>query len=203
MSEADGSEKWIEAGLAELTRGGVDAVRVEVLAERLGVTKGGFYRRFKDRRALLDAILETWAKGRIAAIEQQTALNGKTAAERLKAVLGLYSQRSNPHGMSIELAMRQWARIDAVAEESVARVDAGRMKVVTALYIKAGYAPQEAEARALLFYAFSFGESLIFLERSAAKRAKLMAACADVVVESGGKSDQQVKSGAKMKQRVS
>ena len=203
MSEADGSEKWVDAGIDELARGGVEAVRVEVLAERLGVTKGGFYRRFRDRQALLHAMLQTWADGRIAAIEQQSALNGKTAAERLKALLGLYSQRSNPRGMSIELAMRQWARSDAVAEEAVARVDAGRMKVVTGLYIKAGCAQQEAEARALLFYAYSFGESLIFLERSAAKRAKLMAACVDVVLESGGRADQQAKSGARVKQRVS
>jgi AcrR family transcriptional regulator len=203
LSDSEGLEKWVDAGIAELARGGVEAVRVEVLAERLGVTKGGFYRRFRDRQALLHAMLETWADGRIAAIEQQSALNGKTAAERLKALLGLYSQRSNPHGMSIELAMRQWARTDAVAEESVARVDAGRMKAVTGLYIKAGCAPQEAEARALLFYAFSFGESLIFLERSAAKRAKLLAACVDVVLESSGRAAPQVKSGGKAKQRVS
>jgi hypothetical protein len=85
----------------------------------------------------------------------------------------------------------------------VARVDAGRMKAVTGLYIKAGCAPQEAEARALLFYAFSFGESLIFLERSAAKRAKLLAACVDVVLESSGRAAPQVKSGGKAKQRVS
>jgi AcrR family transcriptional regulator len=202
LSDSEGLEKWVDAGIAELARGGVESVRVEVLAERLGVTKGGFYRRFRDRQALLHAMLQTWADGRIAAIDQQSALNGKTAAERLKALLGLYSQRSNPRGMSIELAMRQWARTDAVAEEAVARVDAGRMKVVTALYINAGCEPQEAEARALLFYAYSFGESLIFLERSAAKRAKLMAACVDVVLESD-RTDQQVKSGGKVKQRVS
>ena len=48
---------WIEAGLAELARSGVEGVRVEVLAKNLGVTKGGFYRRFRDRAALLDGIL--------------------------------------------------------------------------------------------------------------------------------------------------
>src|SRR5215469_5269796 len=47
-----------------MAKGGVDAIRAEVLAERLGVTKGGFYRRFKDRQALLNAILESWADGR-------------------------------------------------------------------------------------------------------------------------------------------
>jgi AcrR family transcriptional regulator len=185
LSEAVGSEKWIEAGLAELTRGGVEAVRVEVLAERLGVTKGGFYRRFKDRRALLDAILETWAEGRIAAIEQQTALDGKTPKERLKSVFNLYSERASQKRLAIELAIRQWARSDATAEAAAARVDAGRMKAVTRLYRQIGYPPQEAEARALLFYAFSFGESLIFLDQSAGARAKLMAACGAALIEPG------------------
>ena len=53
--DEDASQDWVAAGLAALSKGGVGSVRVEVLAERLGVTKGGFYRRFKDRRALLNS----------------------------------------------------------------------------------------------------------------------------------------------------
>ena len=60
----------IGLALKELARSGVGGVRVEVLAQRLGVTKGGFYRRFKDRRALLKAVLDEWARGRISAINR-------------------------------------------------------------------------------------------------------------------------------------
>ncbi|MFD6451217.1 TetR family transcriptional regulator, partial [Nocardia sp. NPDC060220] len=35
--------RWVEEGLAVLASSGVDAVRVEALAKRIGVTKGGFY----------------------------------------------------------------------------------------------------------------------------------------------------------------
>src|SRR6516165_5546998 len=108
MKENDGRDKWIEVGLKEIGRAGVEGVRVEVLAERLGITKGGFYRRFKDRRALLDALLENWTRGRITAIEAQTRLAGEDARERLKSVIRLYSERLNPQGMAIELAIRQW-----------------------------------------------------------------------------------------------
>src|SRR5215813_1800460 len=107
-TDDDGSERWIEAGLAELAEGGIDRVRVEVVAERLGVTKGGFYRRFKSRRALLDAILETWGHGRIVAINRQTALVDASPRERLKFLVKLYSERVNAQGMAIELAIRQW-----------------------------------------------------------------------------------------------
>ena len=183
MSRADGSQDWVEAGLAELASGGVDAVRVEVLAQRLGVTKGGFYRRFKDRPALLAAILKAWADGRIAAIEQQTALGGKTAAERLRTVIMLYSERLNPQGISIELAIRQWARSDEMAAAAAERVDAGRMKAVEALYRGIGYSAAEAEARAMMFYAFIFGESLLFLKQGKRKHTTLVAACADVLTQ--------------------
>ena len=105
-------DNWIEAGLAELARSGVEGVRVEVLAKNLGVTKGGFYRRFQDRAALLDGILQSWSAGRIAAIEQQTSLDGATARDRLRALIRLYSERMNTEGMAVELAIRQWARAD-------------------------------------------------------------------------------------------
>ena len=84
MKDESASQDWVATGLAELARGGVDGVRVEVLAERLGITKGGFYRRFKDRRALLDAMLETWRDGRITAITRQAEAGGKTPVERIR-----------------------------------------------------------------------------------------------------------------------
>ena len=179
MGPASGRDIWIEAGLKELGRGGVERVRVEVLAERLGVTKGGFYRRFKDRRALLDALLATWTRERIAAVEQQTRLGGATARERLKLVIRLYSERLNSEGVAIELAIRQWARADGKALAAVATVDAARLRGVTQLYSELGLAPEEAQARAVLFYAFIFGQSLLVLELAPRKRANLTAMCAE------------------------
>src|SRR5580693_5226572 len=92
---------WIEAGFKEIARSGVEGVRVEVLAKNLGVTKGGFYRRFRDRAALLEAMLTRWRDGRIAAIEKQTALDGASARERLKTIITLYSERMNTEAMAV------------------------------------------------------------------------------------------------------
>ncbi len=50
---------WIEAGLRALAARGPDAVRVEVLAKSLGVTRGGFYGLFTSRGELQDAMLDT------------------------------------------------------------------------------------------------------------------------------------------------
>ncbi|HVI65849.1 MAG TPA: TetR/AcrR family transcriptional regulator [Bradyrhizobium sp.] len=179
----DNGEKWIKAGFAELARSGVEGVRVEVLAKNLGVTKGGFYRRFKDRAALLDAMLQDWNTGRIAAIEQQASLEGETARERLEALIRLYSERMNTEGMAIELAIRQWARSDAMAADAVAGVDAARLRNVAQLYRATGLANDEADAKAFLFYCFIFGQSLLFLDRGQRKRAQLVAKSAERLLD--------------------
>jgi AcrR family transcriptional regulator len=183
MQGDDGTARWVDAALDELAEGGIDRVRVEVVAERLGVTKGGFYRRFKDRRALLDALLASWSRGRIAAINQQFALDGVTPAERLGSLIKLYTERVSSHGIAIELAIRQWAHTDKAAAGAAALVDEHRLRNLEALYVKMGLTAKEAEGRAVLFYSFLFGQSLLFLDHVPRKRANLIAACADSLLQ--------------------
>jgi AcrR family transcriptional regulator len=179
----DKSEAWIKAGFAELARSGVEGVRVEVLAKQLGVTKGGFYRRFRDRAALLGTMLEDWRTGRIAAIEQQAGSGDGPPRDRLKGLIRLYSERMNTEGMAIELAIRQWARSDETAALAVSSVDAARLQAVGALYRATGLSPDEADAEAFLFYCFIFGQSLLFLDRGQRKRAQLIARTAEKLLD--------------------
>ena len=46
-----------------------------------------------------------------------------------------------------------------------------------------GLTAGDAQARAVLFYSFIFGQSLLFLEQAPRKRASLIAACADALTE--------------------
>jgi AcrR family transcriptional regulator len=177
MTREDRAQKWVTAGLAELGRGGINGVRVEVLAQQLGVTKGGFYRQFNDRPALLQAMLERWAEGRVETIERQMELHGEAPEERLRSVVELFTRRVNAQGISIELAIRQWARSNKVAAAAVERVDAARVKLVAPLYRSMGYSSEQADARALLFYSFLFGQSLLLVGTPRARREALIEAC--------------------------
>jgi AcrR family transcriptional regulator len=181
VTDDDGRAKWIEAGLAALARGGIEEVRVEVLAKDLGVTKGGFYRRFADRRALLAAMLEAWAHGRVAAIKQHAKLDGVSARERLRELVRLYSETVNPRGMAVELAIRQWSRVDAMAAAGVGQVDAARLKNVATLYRALGFRTEQAEAQALLLYSFIFGQSFLQINDRPRRRKQLIAACSDAL----------------------
>jgi AcrR family transcriptional regulator len=175
-------ERWIEAALDALAEGGVNQVRVEVVARDLGVTKGSFYWHFKDRGALLEALLANWREGRVAAIAAQASVSQAAPAARLRHLLDLYLDRANPRGMAIELAMRDWARREPAAAAAVAAVDKARLAVLAPLYEALGHEPREATARALALYAFIFGQSLIMEGASAAKAREIRDRCARLFI---------------------
>jgi len=151
---------WVAAAFDALADGGIDAVRVEPLAKALDITKGSFYWHFADRRALLDAMLEAWMQGRVAAIRQQAPLRGAPAAV-LRQVADLYTRNANARGLAIELAIRALARTDDGAAKAVRGVDRERLQQVGDLFAALGWPRGEAQARAVLFYSYLFGQSLL------------------------------------------
>ena len=73
--------QWLSAGLEALRKGGVGSVRVERLAGDVGITKGSFYHHFRDRGALLDAVIEYWSREMTdAEFERIQTLRGGLAA---------------------------------------------------------------------------------------------------------------------------
>jgi AcrR family transcriptional regulator len=164
------AQAWIAGALEALAQRGIDAVRVEPLAKALAVTKGSFYWHFTDRRALIEAMLSQWSEGRIAAIREQAA-QAPEPALALRKLVELYTKRSNARGLAIELAIRALARNDAGAAFAVQAVDAERLRHVASLFVRLGYGSREAEARAVMVYAYLFGQSL--LDPKAVKAADL------------------------------
>lgn len=155
----DGSA-WISAALDALADGGIDAVRIEPLAKALGVTKGSFYWHFADRRALIDAMLVDWRNGRLEAIRAQAA-GAESPQLILRRLADLYTRKSNLHGLAIELAVRSFARRDDAAAAAITRVDAERLALVGGLFRALGWSDADAQARAVLFYSYLFGQALL------------------------------------------
>lgn len=154
------ADAWIAAGFDALAAGGIDAVRVEPLAKALAITKGSFYWHFADRRALLDAMLAAWTQGRIAAIREQSAVGGAPDTV-LRGLADLYTRHANVRGLSIELAIRALARSDEDAAKGVRAVDRERLRHVGDLFAALGWPRNDAQARAILFYSYLFGQSLL------------------------------------------
>src|SRR5206468_12890177 len=83
--------RWIEEGLRALGVGGPDAVRIEKLAQALGVTKGGFYWHFDDRRALLEEMLDAWERVMVDEVIEHLEGEGADSRARLRRLFALAS----------------------------------------------------------------------------------------------------------------
>jgi AcrR family transcriptional regulator len=158
---------WIKSALAALADEGPAGVRVELLAKKLHVTKGSFYWHFKDRRDLVDAVLDEWKNGRIRDIRKQTGADPGGELAALRFTIEVYSAGRNRKGLPIELAVREWARHDARAATVVEEVDAERLVCAARLFEALGLDAAEAAARSVLLYAYVFGFSLMRCDRFA------------------------------------
>src|SRR3954454_10006516 len=106
---------WIEEGLRALAAGGPDAVRIELLARALGVTRGGFYWHFDDRRALLEEILDTWERLSVDEVIEPIEREGGGAGAWRRRLSALRASSDEP--LRIDLAVRDWARRDQTVAE--------------------------------------------------------------------------------------
>ncbi|MFO0723106.1 MAG: TetR/AcrR family transcriptional regulator [Myxococcota bacterium] len=146
--------EWVEAALQALMDGGVEAVRVEPLAAKLGVTKGSFYWHFEDRAALLAAVLEAWEQRTTRRIIELVDAEGAGPRERLLRLLAL---TSHPSAHRLEGAVRAWGHQDPAAKVALARVDGDRERYVSAILVEAGVPKAEAKRRTRGLYLMLIG----------------------------------------------
>jgi AcrR family transcriptional regulator len=172
--------EWIEQGLKALATGGPDAVRVEGLAQALGVTKGGFYGHFTDRAALLEAMLDTWESEAIDEVLEQAAGEGGDARTKLRRAgqLTFASDRLLP----IDLAIRDWARRDRTVAQRLSRVDNRRMEYMRELLSSFCHDPDEVEARAFLAFSLVVGNHLLATQHGARSRSEVLARAAALLL---------------------
>jgi AcrR family transcriptional regulator len=127
------ASNWLRAARLALIRGGPSAVRVELLARDLKVTKGSFYWHFKNREALLEALLHEWE------VETETLFRDVEMRSDPAAALqflGEYVQKSmsSPPGeYPPDLAIFNWAATDPKVAERVNRVE--RIRIDTLVRI--------------------------------------------------------------------
>lgn len=138
-----------------LAEKGIDGVRVEVLAQRLNVTKGSFYWHFSDRDALLDAMLERWRRTATLALIDRLDSAIDTPRSRMSALLALPMKgRRSSHAADVELSIRLWGRHDERARAALADVDELRLGYIAQLIARCGGSEAEARPRAILAYSY-------------------------------------------------
>ena len=155
-------EIWITAATEKLVNKGVDAVRVDVLAKELEVTRGSFYWHFKDREDLLQRLLKVWRDHSTEQLIERFERRQSDPRQLLSDLLSLpFRGKSAQRSANIELAVRAWARRDAVARAAVDAVDAHRLSYIAQVFSELGFPIIEARIRAFALYAYEIAESLL------------------------------------------
>jgi AcrR family transcriptional regulator len=160
--------RWIEEGLRALAAGGPDAVRVEALAQALGVTKGGFYGHFADRNALLAEMLDTWERRSTAEVLERVERQGGDVRAKLRRAGALTFSREL---LPIDLAIRDWSRRDPAVAGRLRRVDNRRMDYLRLLFGALCADQDEVEARSMLAFSLAIGHHFIAADHGARSHA--------------------------------
>jgi AcrR family transcriptional regulator len=80
-------EDWIKAGIDILEKQGIDNVKIESMARKLGVSKGGFYGYFLNRDTFLQAMLDYWAEIFTSRIIETVGILDGNLSDKLRKLL--------------------------------------------------------------------------------------------------------------------
>ena len=143
------SKLWLEMAIRILKEEGVDQVRVDRIADRLGITKGSFYHLYKDRQELLDAMVEHWRSA-----SQITYL---TMARRLKGparqvLLDFMEAAVRSNLGEFDGAFRAWGSYEPRVGATVQALDQERIQFIAKWFEELGLEGLEALGRARILY---------------------------------------------------
>ena len=147
-------DDWLDAAFNAVVEGGFDKVRVLVLAETLGVTRGSFYWHFTDHAELVSALLARWHTREIAVSQSMAAQASADARADLEQLLEsvLAHAGTDLENMRFELALRGLGRRDTAVASMLVEVDAQRMELFTDKFLRYTGDGQKSAELAVLFY---------------------------------------------------
>ncbi|CAB3953176.1 hypothetical protein LMG6001_03206 [Achromobacter insolitus] len=153
---------WIRAARNLLVSRSVDAIRVEVLAKEMSVTRGSFYWHFKDREDLLQRMLLAWRDEATEQIIARFERGERQPRELIRDLLSLPLRgKAAEEAAATELAIRAWARRDERVSQLLDEVDAKRLSYISQCFSALGFSVGEARCRAFALYSYELSEALL------------------------------------------
>jgi AcrR family transcriptional regulator len=147
-------DDWLDAAFQAVVDGGFDSVRVLVIAQRLGVTRGSFYWHFTDHADLVSALIARWREREVEldrALQLKAPLDPRTDLEHLLDA-ALAHAGTDLENMRFELALRGLGRRDPAVAKLLVEVDAARMTLFEHKFLRLTGDPKSAAELAVLFY---------------------------------------------------
>jgi AcrR family transcriptional regulator len=153
MTERLTREQWVDAGLKALARQGFTALKADLMAKELGVSRGSFYWHFADLDSFHRAVTERW---QVRATEWIMAdIDRLLPQQRLPALLF----RAFHTDVSLEMAIRAWAFSAEPVRDAVAQVDAMRLDYTGDLLAAEGVPAEPSKAKMIYWTYLGFALS--------------------------------------------
>lgn len=162
-------EGWLEAAQAAFIKSGLEAVKIQSLASSLKLSRTSFYWFFKDRAALLDALLERWDETNTGALIAACEAYADTVSEAVLNIISgfLDETRFQPR---FDFAVRSWAHQSQAVMDRVASADEKRLNAIRAVFERFGFAADESDVRARTVYLVQMGYISLQVEESLSTR---------------------------------
>ena len=135
---------------------GLDGVRVEPLARRLGVTKGSFYWHFRGREELLEALLARW----FSIWDDQMSPDVTCAVDPADRIWALFESVIGRVTRGQTVALRMLSHNDPELAARIEERDSQRLAFLMGELETIGFTREQARVRGQIYQAIMTGEYL-------------------------------------------
>ena len=154
-----GKRQWFDQALIVLETSGVEEIKIERLARQLNLSRNSFYWHFKNRKDLLDQLIEYWVSEFTNVVIGDEELPHLPAKERLRQVMLMVRENRLAR---YDLAFNSWAKVDPKIMKAVKQVTIMRCDYLREIYRELGYSGDELEARVKLFVCYNSWQAVMF-----------------------------------------
>lgn len=147
---------WIRHGLSTLAKHGPNALKIGVMAEALGVSRGSFYWHFRDSADLRAEILRHWEEGLTDAVVLDI-----DSKQNDQDPLLLLLNKAFVGNQNLHRAIRAWAVDDPAVAHVLEQADDRRIRYICDLLLKSGVVPDHAMPRAQFLYWAYLGQAMM------------------------------------------
>ena len=164
-------DQWLVKALEALESKGVEAVKIDILAKELGISRSGFYWHFKNRQDLLGHLLDFWVNEYTGVVTDNPDVLKLDPKKRLYATMEMIRDKRLT---KYDLAMTSCAKLDSQVHKVVRKVVKMRLDYLQVIFAELGFEGNELEMRTRLFVCYHSLEDTMFPDLSDQKHSKLL-----------------------------
>ena len=139
---------WLNAAYEVLIAEGIDAVKVMTLAKKLNLSRTGFYWFFEDINELHKSMVRRWESKNTGNLIDRCSIEASNICEALFNLMDCWLDPML-FDARLDLAIRNWARINSDLSQRLSKADRQRIAAVGDMFKCHGFTNEQADVRGL------------------------------------------------------